>query len=149
MLHQTQLTCTTLPWPRVSSWRGIVRNMNSSCLFGAPRVVVTNTMPLALRRSPSWPRTARGAGDVHAGLQVDTAGQPAALTKTNLGRPYRGSRRRDLHRQPLEAAQHIIVMARGFGGELDRFDLAHEGAKNRFTFESGDCLADTAVNARP
>jgi hypothetical protein len=61
--------------------------------------------------------------------------------------PIAGSRRMDLHRKPFEAAQHIVVMACGFSGELDRFDLAHEGAENRFTFEPSHCLPDAAVNA--
>jgi len=63
------------------------------------------------------------------------------------GRLQRGSRRMDLHRKPFEAAQHIVVMACGFSRELDRFDLAHEGAENRFTFEPSHCLPDAAVNA--
>jgi hypothetical protein len=74
---------------------------------------------------------------------------PVGPRGRRLAAKERGSRRIDLHRKPLEAAQYIVVGARGFSGELDRFDLAHERAENRFTFEPSDCLADAAVNARP
>jgi hypothetical protein len=63
------------------------------------------------------------------------------------GHLHCGSGRMDLHRKPFEAAQHIVIMACGFSGELDRFDLANEGAENRFTFEPSHCLPDAAVNA--
>ena len=71
------------------------------------------------------------------------------VDEKNLGHLRGGSRRIHLHRKAFKATQHIVVMARGFSGELDRFDLTHQGAENRFPFEPSDCLADAAVNACP
>ena len=89
-----------------------------------------------------------GARYALACSEIHAAGNGRADEK-DLGHLCGGSRRTHLHRKPFKATQHIVVISRGFSGELDGFDLAHQGAEDRFPFEPSDCLADAAVNACP
>lgn len=89
----------------------------------------------------------RRPGRAHASSKRDVTWQ-TRHADDRLGHLRRASGWMDPHGKPLEASQHIVVVARGFGSELDRFDLADQGGENGLAFKSRHCLPDAAVNAR-